>query len=402
MIAMIVPPPALAQAALVDNAIKAVDIEPDEKPVAETGVTDAEESLDAAAPQSGNEQAAQDVQTPDTYARVESAYQDTEFGELLYNEASLPTKMEILRLLSKDTPSTMVFLHGLSMGLGIDDIVQAATRYQPEKGRDLSRAAVSILPLLSATEESIFPMYNVENLASSMDTMAVDFEQAKNTVGQVIERFFEEGEVLGPYPDWHAGQYHLQAFASELSELAKGSGVDWYHQPKGKSGAERPIFVSMYGWNKSVLIDGKERIAKALAENGSEAKLPVVFIFNRIRDRALDQLQELDYQLTVRGIQKAYSEQALCVTPAPEWERGDYHIMAQLEELSEIFAIPSQEDYEEDEWQALIQQAKRYKAEEISLIVAILSSGGDEQSALQTLDGQQLAQYADPAADAAT
>ena len=38
------------------------------------------------------------------------SYEDTVFGELVYNEPSTATKLEILRLLSKDTPSLMVCL----------------------------------------------------------------------------------------------------------------------------------------------------------------------------------------------------------------------------------------------------------------------------------------------------
>ena len=75
-------------------------------------------------------------------------YEDTEFGELLYNEASTPTKLEMLRLLSKDTPSILVFMTALSMGLDIESVLQASVNYQPNKSRDLASSAVTVLPLI--------------------------------------------------------------------------------------------------------------------------------------------------------------------------------------------------------------------------------------------------------------
>jgi len=55
-------------------------------------------------------------------ASGEEEYQDSGFGEYLYSESSLATKLEMLRLLSKQTPPTQVFLHAISMGVGVDEM----------------------------------------------------------------------------------------------------------------------------------------------------------------------------------------------------------------------------------------------------------------------------------------
>ena len=81
------------------------------------------------------------------YKFADPEYEDTEFGELMYNEASTPTKLEILRLLSKETPSTMVMMNAIAMGLDIDDVLRAAVKFQPEKKQELAGSAVSLLPI---------------------------------------------------------------------------------------------------------------------------------------------------------------------------------------------------------------------------------------------------------------
>ena len=96
------------------------------------------------------------------------SYEDTVFGELIYNEPSTATKLEILRLLSKDTPSLMVFMHAVSMGLSIDEVLLAALEYEPEKARDLAGAAISLLPLLGETDKYQYAIYNLDGLELSL------------------------------------------------------------------------------------------------------------------------------------------------------------------------------------------------------------------------------------------
>ena len=88
-------------------------------------------------------------------------YQDTVFGELIYSEPSTSTKLEMLRLLSKETPSLPVFMHALSMGLSIDDMLLASLEYEPEKARELASSAVKLLPLLDGPDTYRYSTYNI-------------------------------------------------------------------------------------------------------------------------------------------------------------------------------------------------------------------------------------------------
>jgi len=315
-------------------------------------------------------------------------YEDTEFGELLYNEASLPTRLEILRLLSKGTPSMLVFLHAVSMGLGIDDVLRAAVRYEPDRGRDFAASAVSILPLLSDTTSYIYSDYELEDLDRDEDTQLY-------TVEQVAKRFFDDRNILAPYPDWFEGQFHFEASAAELKELSEeGEGSKWYRNKSTNPTVDRPIFVGLYEANQTILIDGEDRIDQAIEENGADAKLPVVFVYNKLNERAIDQLS---YPKTIRGLQQAYSENTIMLTPTPEWQTGEYHIYGTLQEIYDVFEIPTEEDFEPEHWQKLLEEAENYKVTNTAFLFVVLSSGEEEElSRITSMNGLKFAQYDDP------
>jgi hypothetical protein len=178
-------------------------------------------------------------------------YEDTEFGDLMYTEASTSTKLEMLRLLSKETPSMMVFMHAVSMGLNIEDILQAAVKYEPSKGRDLAAAAVNMLPLMADSESYSYSSYLLEDLDR-------EDEAEPYSVEEVANKFFEDRLVLRPYPEWFDGQYHFLASAAELKRLQTSQkNVRWYRTKSTQDTGNRPIFVSLYEAKGSVLVDGE-------------------------------------------------------------------------------------------------------------------------------------------------
>ncbi|GHA08290.1 hypothetical protein GCM10008090_17680 [Arenicella chitinivorans] len=321
-------------------------------------------------------------------------YEDTEFGELMYNEASTPTRLEVLRLLSKDTPSVLVFLTAVSMGLDIESVLQASVRYQPEKSRDMTASAIDILPLLPDSPDYVYSSYDLEDLDRAGPS---DPYSAK----EVAKRFFDGRDVLMPAPDWVDGQYHFLASAAELNELVDDSeGVRWYHSKSSIDVAKRPIFVSLYEGTQSILIDDEARVKSALRAD-PDALLPVVFVFNRVREFPADKLP--DYPKTIKGIQRAYTERGLMLTPTPEWEKGEYHLYAKIDEFVEVFDIPEEEDFEPEAWQRLLTEAKEYSVPDTSFLAVII--GGDtgddnENSALTYSEYHQYAQWDDPRTEA--
>lgn len=328
-------------------------------------------------------------------------YEDTEFGENMYNEASTPTKLEVLRLLSKDTPSLVVFMTAVSMGIDIENVLQAGVNYQPNKSRDLASSAVTILPLLSDSSKYVYSKYELDDLER-------DDENKPYSVQKVIDNFFEDRKVLRPYPDWFEGQYHFMASAAELDALrVSNNEARWYRSKSSQDISRRPIFISLYEANQKVLIDGHDRIEQALSENPN-AHLPVVFIFNRLKERSF---QDIGYPLTIKGIQSAYVEKQLMLTPTPEWQLGEYHVYADISELYEVISIPEEDDFEPEMWQKLVAEAERYSVNDTSFLMVILSGASSEadenhnnngvSSQLNVIDGLQIAAWDDPRTEAA-
>ncbi|NNC99285.1 MAG: hypothetical protein HKN85_03805 [Gammaproteobacteria bacterium] len=318
---------------------------------------------------------------------------DTEFGEFLYNEASVPTRMEILSLLSKDTPSVLVFLHALSMGLGIDEVLDAAVRYEPDKGRDFSRSAITLLPLIPDTRNYMYSTYELE-----------DFEPVNQSgpysVKTIAKRFFEDRLVLVPYADWVDGRFHFEASAAELKELSELNKNDkWYRNKSSDQPSDRPVFVSLYESSKTILVDGADRIDRAIEQYGDNATLPVVIVFNRLNELAVDQLR--DYPKTIRGVQRAFNENNLMLTPAPEWAKGEHHIYAGMDEIYDIFDIPVETDFEPEHWQRLLSQAEKYDGTKPAFLMVVMGTGEGDVSLRTSWDGQQLAAYDDPRANEA-
>lgn len=325
-------------------------------------------------------------------------YDDTDFGNLMFNEASIPTKLEVLRLLSKDTPSMLVFLQAVAMGVDIEDVLKASVSYEPDKAQDLAASAVNIVPVLPDKATYLYSGYELEDLDR-------DDENEPYKVQDVIDRFFEQRLVLRPYPDWFEGQYHFLASAQELKSLqSPEKEVKWYRTKSTVDVNQRPVFVALYEGSDAVLIDGEDRITKALAED-PDALLPVVMIFNRVNERSIDQL---GYSKTLRGVQAAYAEERLMLTPTPEWQLGEYHMYADTSEFYDIFDIPEEDDFEPEAWIKLLEEAEDYSVMNTSFIVVILSGGrGDQeseeqQSAARKVDGSmnQLAVWDDPRTEA--
>ncbi|WP_113955025.1 hypothetical protein [Arenicella xantha] len=323
-------------------------------------------------------------------------YEDTEFGALMYNEASTPTRLEVLRLLSKDTPSILVFLTAVSMGLDVETVLQAAARYQPNKGRDLAASAVEILPLIPDAPQYVYNTYELDDLER-------DDETQPYSVAEVMERFFDDRRVLGPAPDWIEGQYHFLASAAELVRLREPKkNISWYKSRSTQDVSSRPIFISLYEENGSVLIDSQQRIERALAAD-KNAMVPVVFIFNRVNERSADELGE-EYPATIQGVQRAYMERGLMLTPAPEWETGEYHIAADIDEFYDVFDIPEEQDFEPEAWQTLLAEAENYSVTDTSLIAVIIGSGdgeGEGSSSGLLNETSQYATWDDPRSEEA-
>jgi len=260
----------------------------------------------------------------------DSSYEDTEFGAYLYSETSDATREELAQLLVAEHPSVKVFMHGLSMGAGIDEVLDAAVRIDNQRSRDFVTSAATLLPLLTATRSYQYSEYTLDDI------------EEPYSAEQILSRFFDDRSVLIPQPDWYEGQVHVSLSARELANLEKQNpNADWYTNGDLSPSDGRPVFVSAYENDGSVLLDSKERIEEALKTN-PDGLLPVVFVFNKLKERSI---HKFTYPKTLDGIQHAYLDEGLMLTPTPEWNAGDHHINVSVDELIERFDIRVKQDY---------------------------------------------------------
>ena len=166
------------------------------------------------------------------------------------------------------------------------------------------------------------------------------------------------------------------ASAAELKELSKAQMEDWYREGEVPlKNEQRPIFVSLYEDSEKVLIDGLDRVYKAV-ERDINATLPTVIVYNRLIERPIDGLGDDYDNNSVRGIQKAYIDQALMLTPVPEWHSQEHHIQAQMEELLDIFDIPEREDIPEEQWD-IVEADVRANGINQSFLIVVLSADAE-------------------------
>lgn len=297
-----------------------------------------------------------------SYAASQTKYENkTGFASYLYAEASDATRTEMLDLLDRDDAAIGIFAHSISMGLSVDELLEAAIRNDVDKGGQYYSAAGFLLPLLDFNEKQLFDEYALE-----------DLEESKSAK-EVINKFFEERSRLEKRPNWHMGEYHMLVPVAELREIIRSSNNSnkhyWYlvDQNSRKPSLNRPIFIQLYTDIPSIVVNDAERINEVFLTN-PKATLPVVFVYNTGYERPMSRMIQ---PATVTSIISEYYADGLMVTPPPEWDLREYHLMAAMSELEEVFNIPTEEDVAPARWQAIVANIQQKGIDESFLITVI-------------------------------
>jgi hypothetical protein len=276
---------------------------------------------------------------------------------------------EIQSLLKQGYPTVSVMLHGVSMGMSINDIVYLAVKSDPQRAKEFYDTAVSLLPSLpgwAIQDEDSADRYYTNYTASELG--------AQSTVAEVARRFFEENMRLSPFPEWYAGGYHIKVTTDELAGLLKDSW--WYRQgnlqPNSpRSAPNRPIFISLYRDPNEIVIDGgPERIRNA--QRQGVRQLPVVFVYNDMRTRPISRYS---IDVKVEEIVDDFFNRGLKLTSVPEWRQvGDHHMIASAEELMELLDTIDKKDVAPVRWSAITRDIKNNGFNE-PLLISLLNSG---------------------------
>ncbi len=276
---------------------------------------------------------------------------------------------EIQSLLKQGYPAVSVMLHGVSMGMSINDVVYLAVKSNPQRAKELYDTAVSLLPSLpgwAIQGDDSSDRYYTNYTASELG--------AQSTVTEVARRFFEQNMRLTPFPEWYAGGYHIKVSTDELAGLLKDSW--WYRQgnlqPNSpRSVPNRPIFVSLYGDRGEIVVDsGTERIRNAQQEGVRE--LPVVFVYNDMRTRPISRYSA---NVKAKEIVDDFFKRGLKLTSVPEWRQvGDHHMVAPVAELMELLGTIDKKDIDPARWSAITQDI-RNNGFNTPLLISLFNSG---------------------------
>jgi hypothetical protein len=276
---------------------------------------------------------------------------------------------EIQSLLNQGYPAVSVMLHGVSMGMSINDVVYLAVKSHPQRAKELYDTAVSLLPSLpgwAIQEEDGSDRYYTNYAASELG--------AQPTVAEVAQRFFEQNMRLSPFPDWYAGGYHIKVKTDELAGLLKDS---WWYlsgnlQPNSpRSAPNRPIFISLYGDRNEIVIDGGADLIRSAQRQGVR-ELPVVFVYNDMRTGPISRYNA---DVKVKEIVDDFFERGRKLTAVPEWRQvGDYHMIASVAELLELVDTIDKKDVDPARWSAITRDIKNNGFNE-PLLISLFNSG---------------------------
>jgi len=305
-----------------------------------------------------------------------------DLGSYIYSEPSDETRAEILDLMNHQEDVSQVFLQGLSLGLPIDELLQASVRNDVDNGKGYLNSANGLLPLVGFSPNEAFGSYSLSDISAPSATA-------------VIDRFFATDERVSERPDWQVGEYHLMVPVSELKALSNkyNDGNYWYVSDDASqiASAARPVFIQLYTEHDYAIINDVDKINRLMASNPS-AELPVVFVFNDVLERPISQMTQ---PATVANIVEDYRQYGLMVTPPPEWSLREYHSMVSIQSLEDYFGLPVSQDMPTEKWDALVSTVKNSGVHD-SLIVTVLEGGNsssDKSAVLNRADLVSAAKY---------
>ena len=272
-------------------------------------------------------------------------------------------------LLKDDYPVRSIYLNASAQqGINISDTAYLLTLLQPQRGREFYSVAIDLLPSLPGWACGTDPDLDIRYpIYFEADTIG-----SSPSVIEVARRFFEQSTQIGfsgqatdplAFPDPNKKEFHFTANIDELIELASSeieeTGADnWWYQTGDKNvepGEDgMPVHISLYKYDRSLVVDATKEQLEKLKSAGSTT-LPVIMVYNgsyslpvsRECKNVLDSQGNTVYevipsdQLTVENVSTSYFDCRRRVTPPREWHRGDYHIMASLEEINKTFDYPS-------------------------------------------------------------
>lgn len=275
---------------------------------------------------------------------------------------------EIQGLLRQGYPVQSVYLHGVSKGLSIDDLVFLSVRADPASAARFADAAIDMLPVLPVWACRDDSDDAAKRFAPVVGAGGGDAVVSIQTIAQ---RFFDDNVRVGPFPDWTGDEIHVQVPTVELAQLIRDG--FWYRNDRADRPVNRGIMVSFYQHDRSIVVDGNPGRVRQALEQG-ESSVPVVLLYNEERQRPVSDFGE---NPSVGDIAAAFFDERLRLTHVPDWRDpyGDYHDVAEIAEFEEFLTLPSREEIDDARWSKLITELRAEGFERKPVIVSMYFEG---------------------------
>lgn len=277
---------------------------------------------------------------------------------------------EFARMFDLGYPPATVMMHAVSAGMSINDILYIAVKSNVGRAGEFYDTAESLLTALPGW------VCQANGTDGERYIRSVNLEELGDEPGirEVAQLFFDGNRRVVPFPKWSEGRSHMEVPVTELAELVTDE--QWYiaGQDDGspRTSPNRPVFVSLYRHNSEIIVDsGLDRIRRA-QEQGIE-RLPVVLVYNDSRHRSISDFED---GITVGELAEEFYGEGIQLTAVPEWQVGDHHKSATVDELLDLVDVPNREDVSKERWQA-IEESIRANGMELPqpLLVTLVRSG---------------------------
>ena len=240
-------------------------------------------------------------------------------------------------------PPASIMLHGVSLGMTLDDIVYLSVKSDPARAGEFYDTAVSLLPSLPG-----WVCRSGEVGDRYADYITLDQFASKNSIAAVANEWFNNSRQLSPFPNWKRGQAHMDASVAELASLLNAQ--KYWYQPGG--GRSSPLFVSLYKDNNEIVVDGGVGAINQ-AQQAGKSTLPVVIVYNQNHQRPLSRYSS---EATVTDIANEFYNNRIEITPVPEWKDGDFHMQATIGDLKGLVDTANADKISDEEMAAAKQE----------------------------------------------
>ncbi len=269
---------------------------------------------------------------------------------------------EIRHFIDEGYPVQSIYLHGVSQGISIDDLVYLMTSADPDNTDEYVNTAIDMLPFLPgwACRSGSLDRYSPIHYSPSQLPEVASLQD-------IADSFFERNERLSPFPDWSNNEVHVSVPTAEVQQYLNSE--YWYNVGRNNRPMNEGIMVSLYKYDNSIVVDGNLGQVQQAIQNGV-ATVPIVVIYNEVSQRPISRFGS---DVTTGQIVDAFFDDQTQVTLVPNWKGpyGDYHHIADIDELEQYVELPAKEDVEAGRWQAMQGELNRFGFSEKPVIVVL-------------------------------